>query len=141
MFYCDACALGFGYPRSLSHSFGKCEMCGVRAQCNDRASSQLPPPKKTTVEIAQELAGLSKVIIRDMEKLRQMAGLLATGWKARDFLDEHKEKLCAQCAMAGIAATNVGVTVEMAMEMMCQNVKKAVGDVQHARRAVSWFES
>ena len=140
MFYCDPCALGFGYPRTLSRSFGKCEICGAEATCNDRAASLLPPPQRTTAEIAREAIELSKVAIGDMEKLRQMLRLLVAGWKARDFLDGHKKNLCAQCAMAGIASMSRGITVEMAMEMMCPEVKKAVADVHHAQDAVKWFE-
>jgi len=41
MFYCNDCAEKNGYPETLSKSFGKCEICGNNASCNDCPTSKL----------------------------------------------------------------------------------------------------
>ncbi len=47
MFYCNKCAEKLGYPETIFKSVGNCEICGSRAECNDRPSSSLPIPRKT----------------------------------------------------------------------------------------------
>lgn len=42
MFYCDECVKKKGYPESIMKSLGPCEICGKKAECNDRPSSSLP---------------------------------------------------------------------------------------------------
>lgn len=42
MFYCDSCAKKRGWPATLAHSSGRCEVCGCQAPCNDLPSSRLP---------------------------------------------------------------------------------------------------
>lgn len=42
MMYCEKCREKKGWPDSLFISHGKCEVCGLEADCFSRASSQLP---------------------------------------------------------------------------------------------------
>jgi hypothetical protein len=45
MFYCDPCAEIVGWPKSLSRSKGRCEMCGeAPVECSDRPSRHLDIP-------------------------------------------------------------------------------------------------
>lgn len=46
MFYCQACADRNGYPETMFKSEGPCEVCGTVAVCNERASKDLPPPRR-----------------------------------------------------------------------------------------------
>jgi hypothetical protein len=46
MFYCNACAEARGWPWTLFRSYGRCEVCGRQANCNERPARLLPPPKK-----------------------------------------------------------------------------------------------
>lgn len=48
MFYCDTCAKENDWPTTMAVSFGKCEVCGAQARCNDRPAALLPvkKPKK-----------------------------------------------------------------------------------------------
>ena len=46
MFYCNECAVKYGYTKSLGKSIGKCECCDSVAECNDVASSKLPIPTR-----------------------------------------------------------------------------------------------
>lgn len=48
MFYCDDCAGKRKwpvFPRGMQ-SYGKCEICGETAGCNDVQSGRLPIPKE-----------------------------------------------------------------------------------------------
>jgi hypothetical protein len=45
MFYCETCRAERQWPESIGRSYGRCEICGVNANCNDRPSSSLPAPK------------------------------------------------------------------------------------------------
>lgn len=42
MFYCEACRQKRNWPESWGQSYGRCEVCGNTAICNDTPSSQLP---------------------------------------------------------------------------------------------------
>ncbi len=42
MFYCQECQEASKWPISISKSFGKCEICGKRAECNDMPSKYIP---------------------------------------------------------------------------------------------------
>ncbi len=42
MFYCEDCRVENNWPDSIGLSFGKCEVCGKDAFCNDVPSKQLP---------------------------------------------------------------------------------------------------
>lgn len=42
MFYCDKCRIENKYPESIMVSYGRCEMCGDTAECNDMPSAYLP---------------------------------------------------------------------------------------------------
>lgn len=47
MFYCQTCAGRRGWPdRTLSRSYGKCEVCGKVDECNDVPSKYLPIPEE-----------------------------------------------------------------------------------------------
>lgn len=46
MFYCNECAVKYGYPESLGKSIGKCECCDSIAECNDTPSKYLFPHQK-----------------------------------------------------------------------------------------------
>ena len=35
MFYCDECADGRNWPKSISKSYGNCEICGRASECNN----------------------------------------------------------------------------------------------------------
>lgn len=35
MFYCNTCRDNYGYPETLFRSYGICEICGERANCNE----------------------------------------------------------------------------------------------------------
>lgn len=51
MFYCAPCATKNGWPDyGARASYGRCEVCGNTAGCNDVPSSCLPIPKRKTVE-------------------------------------------------------------------------------------------
>lgn len=139
MFYCDDCADEHGYPQSLNKSYGNCECCGLQRRCNERPSSMLPEPK-TVKQVADEAVKLGQALVADMTKMLDQAKILVAGWRARDFLDRHKENLCIQCAAAGISSTDISVTMEMAQEMMCYQVKVAVAQILEARKAVEWFK-
>lgn len=46
MFYCDECAARKGWPTTiLSTSYGPCEVCQKRRECNDVPSKYLPIPR------------------------------------------------------------------------------------------------
>lgn len=45
MFYCEPCRITRDWPESLMRSYGVCEVCGAKRECNDMASRQLPLPK------------------------------------------------------------------------------------------------
>lgn len=51
MFYCDMCAEECGYPKTIVKSYGKCEICALEGNCNDRPSSKLPLPQEKSVRI------------------------------------------------------------------------------------------
>lgn len=46
MFFCDPCKEKNGWPESIFKSYGRCEMCGKHAKCNEIHSAKLPPVKK-----------------------------------------------------------------------------------------------
>lgn len=50
MFYCDPCAEKNDYPRTMFRSHGRCECCGNTAVCNERASKDLPAPRRRVDE-------------------------------------------------------------------------------------------
>ena len=45
MFYCEKCRKKHGWPKGLSGSHGRCEMCEKTATCHDVPSSALPESK------------------------------------------------------------------------------------------------
>lgn len=139
MFYCDDCANEHGYPQTLGKSYGNCECCGLQRRCNERPSSMLPEPK-TVKQVADEAVKLGQALVADMTKMLDQAQILITGWKARDFLDHHKENLCIQCAQGALFSTGVNASLEQAQEMMCYQVKVAVAQILEARKAVEWFK-
>ncbi len=47
MFFCVKCEVKNGWPNSIFKSYGRCEMCGKSAECNDVPSKYLPPAKIT----------------------------------------------------------------------------------------------
>lgn len=139
MFYCDACADEHGYPQTLGKSYGNCECCGMQRRCNDRPSSLLRAPKAIQQQAAEALE-LGEALVADMREVIRQAQILITGWKARDFLDHHKENLCIPCAQAALFSTGVNASLEQAQEMMCYQVKVAVAQILEAREAVEWFK-
>jgi len=50
MFYCEKCRKKNKWPKSVSGSRGRCEMCGKTADCYDTPSSALPDPKPKPVK-------------------------------------------------------------------------------------------
>ncbi len=48
MFYCDEDAEKRGWPTGvlIPRSYGRCEICGERRNCNDVPSSYLPAPRR-----------------------------------------------------------------------------------------------
>ena len=60
MFYCSKCALERDWPQSIFCSYGKCEICGETAECNDVQSSKLPLP--VTISESTFVDGAVKVI-------------------------------------------------------------------------------
>lgn len=46
MFFCGKCEKKNDWPNSIFKSFGRCEVCGKSAECNDVPSSYLPMPKR-----------------------------------------------------------------------------------------------
>lgn len=49
MFFCEECEKRNEWPNSLFKSFGRCEVCGKAARCNDVPSKYLPVPKPKPV--------------------------------------------------------------------------------------------
>jgi len=60
MFYCEECARINEYPKSMTQSYGVCELCGVHRLCNDVPSSRLPQPK-TIIEVVEEQLRLATI--------------------------------------------------------------------------------
>lgn len=52
MFYCEKCRIKKGWPKSITGSYGRCEICGKVAECYDRPSRSLPIPSYS--EIARQ---------------------------------------------------------------------------------------
>lgn len=55
MFYCDKCGLEKGWPKSITKSFGTCELCDEVSVCNDTPSRLLPSvgPKNERGELVE----------------------------------------------------------------------------------------
>lgn len=46
MFYCNDCRIEKNWPGIVASSYGKCEVCELRAPCFDVPSKHLPTPPK-----------------------------------------------------------------------------------------------
>jgi len=42
MFYCDKCAKEKNWPITAFKSMGPCEICGLKKECNEMPSKDLP---------------------------------------------------------------------------------------------------
>lgn len=85
MFYCNVCRIENKWPDSIRKSYGKCECCGVQADCNDVPSSQLPKPPKPEPDYQIILKG--KI---DYYGKTEAAYQLAAEEYARQYHEYHK---------------------------------------------------
>ena len=63
MFYCEKCQVKNNWPEGFATSYGKCEICGASALCNNVSPSRLP---KTQPQLMEYLV-LSVCKLKDEE--------------------------------------------------------------------------
>lgn len=61
MFYCNVCAEENDWPVKLYKSYGKCEMCGKPAACNDIPTNELPLSNDETEELGEIVSHLESL--------------------------------------------------------------------------------
>lgn len=104
MFYCDECAKKNGWPVVfMARSYGPCEICGNKTDCNDVKSSRLPPgaePKKLDPTRCMHFIGHLTVRTRGQRKNdddrspppRVEVECTACGWKGWYELEKTKKE-------------------------------------------------